>query len=489
MKKAVVIGAGIGGIAAGLRLRAKGYDVEVIEANDYPGGKMHVYHQGGFQWDAGPSLFTMPNLVDDLFRLFDLDPNKYFSYNKKETLCHYFWEDGTRFSAVADREEFISQTSKTFNISTQIIADYLKRNKEKYELTASTFLEKSLHKWKTWLSKDVLASLLQIHKLHMSSTLSEVNEKYFSDNSKLVQLFNRYATYNGSSPYQTPGIMSLIPHLEMHYGTFYPKGGMHAIVDSLVNLSIEKGIRFKLGTLVNRILHSNNKVTGVMTSKGQIDADLIISNADVFGTYHHLLKDVPRPERVLKQERSSSAMIFYWGMNRKFPTLDLHNIFFSSEYKEEFAAIFKHGTLYNDPTVYINITSKEEENHAPKGCENWFVMINTPGNMGQDWGKLRLKARDSIIAKLSRILNVDVAASIKEEIVLDPAGIEARTRSHQGALYGASSNSKFAAFIRHPNFSSQIKNLYFCGGSVHPGGGIPLCLLSAKIATDFVEST
>jgi phytoene dehydrogenase-like protein len=161
--------------------------------------------------------------------------------------------------------------------------------------------------------------------------------------------------------------------------------------------------------------------------------------------------------------------------------LDLHNIFFSNHYREEFASIFDQKTLHEDPTVYINITSKEEASDAPDGCENWFVMINAPGDYGQDWNEMVAKARENIIRKLHRILGVDIGPLIEAEDVLTPPLIEQRTSSYRGALYGAASNSQFAAFLRHPNFTSNIKGLLFCGGSVHPGGGIPLCLLSAKI--------
>ena len=167
--------------------------------------------------------------------------------------------------------------------------------------------------------------------------------------------------------------------------------------------------------------------------------------------------------------------------------MDLHNILFSDHYKEEFTEIFKNKSLHADPTIYINITSKEDATDAPENCENWFVMINAPGNVGQDWSELIKEARKNIINKINQVLHTDIEKFILTEYTLDPIQIEMQTKSHQGSLYGTSSNSKFAAFLRHPNFSSQFKNLFFCGGSVHPGGGIPLCLLSAKIAAEQIE--
>ncbi|MFM9840946.1 MAG: 1-hydroxycarotenoid 3,4-desaturase CrtD [Cyclobacteriaceae bacterium] len=486
MKKVIIIGTGIAGIASALRLRHKGYEVTVFEANAYAGGKLHAINQEGFRFDLGPSLFTMPHLVDELFKLYGINPRGHFNYSKKEVVCNYFWSDGTTFSASANKEEFVKSASEKFDTPQRILHQYLDRNKEKYDLTADIFLNKSLHRWSTYLSFNTIKSLVQAGKLHINKTLNEVNEQYFS-NPKLVQLFNRYATYNGSSPYATPGIMSMIPHLEMHYGTFYPTGGMHEISQSLFKLAEKVGVQFHFEEAVNTINYINDKATSVVTSKTTYEADVVVSNMDVFSTYKHLLKSVKQPLRILKQERSSSALIFYWGISKIFPTLDLHNIFFSDDYEAEFTELFKNKSLHTDPTIYINITSKEDASDAPANCENWFVMINAPGNFVQDWPELIKKARANIISKINKILDIDIEKLILTEYILDPVNIEQQTKSHQGSLYGTSSNSKFAAFLRHPNFSSQFKNLYFCGGSVHPGGGIPLCLLSAKIATDQIE--
>jgi phytoene dehydrogenase-like protein len=208
---------------------------------------------------------------------------------------------------------------------------------------------------------------------------------------------------------------------------------------------------------------------------------------DIYPTYKKLLATAKQPKKILTQEKSSSALIFYWGIGKQFPELDLHNIFFSNNYQEEFKHIFEHKTIYSDPTIYINITSKCKPDDAPLGCENWFVMINTPNNQGQNWDELINEARKNIITKLNRLLKTDIEKHIVSENILDPRSIENKTSSHLGALYGNASNNRFAAFLRHKNFSSDIKGLYFCGGSVHPGGGIPLCLNSAKIVSKLIN--
>ena len=225
---------------------------------------------------------------------------------------------------------------------------------------------------------------------------------------------------------------------------------------------------------------------GIKVNGEKLPFDLVVSNMDVVNTYKKLLPHEAQPAKILNQPKSSSALIFYWGINRVFSELSLHNIFFSKDYKTEFEHIFKHKTIWKDPTVYINITSKHKADDAPPNSENWFVMINVPNNSGQDWDSLIAQARENILAKLSRMLGADIKQYIAVEAILEPRIIESKTSSSQGALYGNSSNNRYAAFLRHANFSSEIKNLYFCGGSVHPGGGIPLAISSAKIVADLI---
>jgi phytoene dehydrogenase-like protein len=247
-----------------------------------------------------------------------------------------------------------------------------------------------------------------------------------------------------------------------------------------------------LNTPVQKIEHEffNNtekqKVKGIWVNDQLILTDCVVSNVDAHFTYHKLLPDFPRPEKILKQERSSSAIIFYWGMKKRFPELDVHNLFFADDYAAEFEGIFKTKRLVDDVTVYVNITSKLVRGDAPEECENWFVMINAPRYEGANEDDVVSKAKEAILKKLNGILKEDISRYIEIEDVLTPRLIQERTSSYAGSLYGTSSNSTFAAFLRHDNFIKQLKGLYFVGGSVHPGGGIPLCLQSAKIASQCI---
>ncbi len=485
MKKVIVIGSGIAGLAVSIRLALKGYNVQVFEQNSYPGGKLSSFSIKDYRFDAGPSLFTMPHLVTELFKLAGEDVKNYFEFSKKEIACNYFWQDGTSFTAYGERKKFLKEVEKIFDEPQYNVDQYLKKAKKKYDLTSSLFLEQSLHRLKTFISLDTLKALFQLKTFELQKSLHQANTQSFSS-PHLIQLFDRYATYNGSDPYQTSGIMTLIQHLESAYGTFVPKKGMVSITESLFGLAKRLGVKFSFETGVKEIKVNLGVVSGIKTNSGSFSSDYVISNMDVFHTYKKLLPNEIPPINRLKQERSSSAVIFYWGIKQSFPDLDLHNIFFSKNYKKEFQAIFKDKTVSEDPTIYINITSKEVVGDAPKGCENWFIMINTPADHGQDWTQIVNRLRSHIITNISKRLNVDLKNLIVCEEVLTPPDIESKTHSYMGALYGASSNDTMAAFLRHPNFSNRIKNLYFCGGSVHPGGGIPLCLLSAKIVDELI---
>ena len=487
MKKVIVIGSGIAGLAVSIRLALKGYNVQVFEQNSYPGGKLSSFSIKDYRFDAGPSLFTMPHLVTELFKLAGEDVKNYFEFSKKEIACNYFWQDGTSFTAYGERKKFLKEVEKIFGEPQYNVDQYLKKAKKKYDLTSSLFLEQSLHKVKTFISLDTLKALFQLKTFELQKSLHQANTQSFSS-PHLIQLFDRYATYNGSDPYQTSGIMTLIQHLESAYGTFVPKKGMVSITESLYGLAKRLGVKFSFETVVKEIKVELGVISGIKTKSGSFSSDYVISNMDVFHTYKKLLPNEIPPINRLKQERSSSAVIFYWGIKQSFPDLDLHNIFFSKNYKKEFQAIFKDKTVSEDPTIYINITSKEVVGDAPKGCENWFIMINTPADHGQDWTQIVNRLRSHIITNISKRLSVDLKNLIVCEEVLTPPDIESKTQSYMGALYGASSNDTMAAFLRHPNFSNRIKNLYFCGGSVHPGGGIPLCLLSAKIVDELMPA-
>jgi len=301
---------------------------------------------------------------------------------------------------------------------------------------------------------------------------------------KLVQLFDRFATYNGSDPHQASGILNVIPSLEHIDGTFFPDGGMIAIRDAFLKLAEALDVSIHLNHRVTALNISGRNVDSALVNSIKVSGDYVVSNADVHTVYNKLLPDFKNP--IAKREPSSSALVFYWGIKKRFPQLSTHNIFFSKDYKKEFQSIFKEHRIPEEPTIYINQTAQYVSSDAPAGCSNFFVMINVPASAQINWDEKIPEIKSHIIQRLSKSLGTSLLELIEEEHITTPRDIEQLTSSHLGALYGTSSNHIFSAFLRHPNFSRNIKNLFFTGGSVHPGGGIPLCLLSAKIVSAMI---
>lgn len=501
--KTAVIGAGIAGLAAAVRLAVAGHEVEVYEASDGPGGKLSQFElPGHYRFDFGPSLFTMPQYVDELFTLAGEEARDHFNYVRLPEVCRYWWPDGTRFTAPAGTEDLIEQAALTFGVTEQAMRDFMNKAAEKYTLTGRTFLEKSLHKLSTWLDPSVAYAMLRIPGLDLFQSMHDVHEAALKD-PRLVQLFDRFATYNGSNPYKAPGLLSMIPHFEHHFGAYLPTGGMYDIATSIYELGTRLGVRYHFSTKVTGVAHpaspergwgrgkARTQVQGISVNGRNLPYDNVLCNMDVWLAYDRLLPNARKPKLTLRQQKSNSAVIFYWGIDREFVELGLHNIFFSKDYAKEFSAL-EAGTLSDDITVYLNISSKLVPTDAPQGHENWFVMVNAPAHAGQDWDTLVTDLRQQVIGLLSK--NIAPASApnwleshVTTERIITPPDIERLTGSHQGALYGTSSNSRMAAFLRHPNFSSDLDGLYFLGGSVHPGGGIPLCLLSARIVADLMS--
>jgi len=247
------------------------------------------------------------------------------------------------------------------------------------------------------------------------------------------------------------------------------------------------GVVFHANCPVESIEVTQGRVVGVRVQNTVVPASIVVSNADVHYTYERLMPLVKRPKKILNQELSSSAVVFYWGMKGHFGNLGVHNLFFTEDYQAEFKAVFETKTLMEDPSIYVHISSKAEPSDAPAGCENWFVMVNAPINIGQDWTALVAQLRKHILHKLSASLGQDIESFIETEYFNDPLRLQHTYNGKGGSIYGNSSNTALAAFYRHPNHAPEVKGLYFAGVTVHPGGGIPLAVSGAKIIERMVK--
>jgi phytoene desaturase len=478
-----VIGSGIGGLAAAIRLRVKGLDVDVFEANDKPGGKLQERRINNYRFDLGPSVFTMPHLIDELFVLAGKNPRDYFSYTRLDPSFKYFYADGSVINAYAEVKRFEKELIDHKLVTESRFEEYLKDVEAKFDITNEVFIENSLHQLKNYFTLKVLYGILHFAKIDAFKSMDEGNKKFF-DNPKTVQLFNHYASYVGSNPLEAPATLNLISYLVMQIGAYAPDNGMYSLVNALVKLAEDIGVRFHYNARVEEIVMSTStsNVTGIRLSDGrEITYDRIVSNMDVYYTYKNLLPHAQRPKKILAQPKSSSVIAFYWGIKGHHPVLDFHNMLFAKDEAEEYNAVFKRKNISDDPSVYICITSRHVKEDAPAGCENWFILVTAPHDEHQDWNEIVNRTRKNVLKKISDMLSIKVQPLIEFEEVLTPMMIKEKYQSAFGSVYGNSSNNKFAAFLRHPNFSRKIKGLYFVGGSVHPGAGIPMCLNSAKI--------
>jgi phytoene desaturase len=488
MKRIAVIGAGLGGLSAAARLAAKGYEVHLFEKNSDAGGKASQFYEQSFRFDTGPSLLTMPFVLNDLFDECGEKLSDFLSLNKLEIICRYFYNDGTVINAFSDFNKFAEEISEKTIDDDDSLNEFLDYSRRIYELTSDLFLFNSPTSFKTLFNKKALHTLLNINKIDTFRTVHQATSEFFKDK-KLIQLFDRYATYNGSNPFEAPATLNIIPYVEFFPGSYLPVGGIYSVTEALKKLAEKKSVRFHFNSYVEKILLENKTATGIKVNGNDLQFDSIISNVDVNITFRNLLDNINTFEsrRYKKLKPSLSGVVFYWGIDDQFPQLETHNIIFSENYRDEFDQLTKMQIIPDEPTIYIYISSKLNKNDAPEGKENWFVMINAPYDNGQNWQQEISKARQNIIHKINKTLKTNIEEKILFEKILTPQTIEEATAAFRGSIYGISSDKRSSAFLRQQNKSRTIKNLFFCGGSAHPGGGIPLVILSGKIVSDLIN--
>ena len=482
---ALVIGSGVAGLASACRLANAAYEVHVFEASASYGGKLGELKKEGFRFDKGPSLFTLPEVLDELFISCGQNPRDYYTYRQLPLITKYFFPDGEILNAYADLAAFQKELVDKLGEDPKQLQAFFTHIAEVYNYVSPIFLENPVKEFYKAIKGAWLDSLKMSFKIDAFKTLAQSNKQWFQ-HEKTSLIFNRFATYNGSNPYKAPATLNVIPHLEHNLGAYYVDGGMRTVANALYELAGHLGVKFHFNQAVEEIVVENCTARGIKVAGQVIEADELVCNMDINLAYPKLLPKQQAPKLYLKQEKSSSALVFYWSISKLLPQLDVHNILFSEDYKAEFDAI-QEGKVYHDPTVYIYSSCRVDKKDAPENMENCFVMINVPHDSGQDWETITRQARKDIQLKINKVLKVNIEELILHEEILDPRKIERKTSSIGGALYGNSSNNIFAAFLRHPHQNKAIKNLHFVGGSVHPGGGIPLCLLSSKIACERIK--
>ncbi len=488
--KIAVIGAGMGGMAAAIRLAAAGHQVEIFEKNERVGGKLNLLEEGGFRWDTGPSLITMPFVYHDLFAAAGKRLEDYVELVPIEPICRYFYPDAKR--TIFDASDSVAKmTAEIEQLEPRDVEAYFRfmaYSRRLYHLTAEVFLFRGLNAARDLLRMNPRA----MFKIDPFRTVHQAVAASFKD-PRLVQLFDRYATYNGSSPYLAPATLNIIPYVELGMGGWYVHGGLYALARAYQKLAQELGVIIHTGLewAVEQIVMNGKRVRAVRLKSGlEVEANIVVANTDAAYTYSQLLPDKVRQPRLNQLEPSCSGFILFLGLDRQYSKLAHHNILFSRDYKKEFADIFERKTPPQDPTIYICWTGKTDPQHAPPGKSNLFVLVNAPYlSENFDWevpGAIQ-NYRDLIVRRMEEAGLKGLHNSIEVERIMTPLDLSRLYNAERGAIYGLSSNNRFSAFLRPPNRARGVRGLYFVGGSTHPGGGVPLVTLSARIVADLIK--
>lgn len=483
-----VIGAGLGGLAVSCLLASEGHRVTVFEKNDSPGGKINRVKSDNFRFDTGPSLLTMPFVLKELFNRCSANIDDYLSLKQVEPICRYFYRDGTVFTCYQNLENTLDEIGQIAPADVDTYREFLQYSADLYDRTKDAFLFNPLYGFRD-LSN---LNLLDFFRIDAFTTVSERVDQYF-ESPYLRKFFKRFTTYNGSSPYRAPATLNVIPHVELTMGGYYVEGGMYGIVTALHQLAGELGVEFRFGTAIGKIEVKDKNVQAIFDSEGnKYQADLVVSNSDAAETYLELLDNEAVPDikkkNIKKLEPSCSGFVLLLGINKRYHQLSHHNIFFSEDYEKEFHRIFSEKVMPEDPTIYIADTSVSNPSHAPEGGSNLFILVNAPYLSDRyDWEEHSTEYADFVVSELEKRGLDNLGESIVHRTIINPLDFHEKYRSNRGSIYGTSSNSRFAAFLRPGNKSREIEGLYLTGGSTHPGGGIPLVILSAFHAMELIE--
>lgn len=478
----IVVGAGVGGMAAAIRCAQAGHAVTVLEKNPWVGGKLWAHSDQGFTFDCGPSLLTLPTVLEHACG----DGYAGLRVRGLEKICRYFWSDGTQITSHTSPEQFADSIARATGERESQYRSYFAQTKRLFHRIAPLFLTHNIRSFSV-LKHGAFWRSLPHAPLRMGGiTLHNYNRHYFK-HTHTQQIFDRFATYIGSSPYRTSAVYSLISFIEHGVGAYFLPAGMRSIPRALKNSAEHKGVKIVLDTRVQKIISHQpaRRAHTVVTADHTYDCDALISNIDTL-QMDALMGNGTKREYPLAR-RTTSAIVYLWGVNRTIDRFGLHNVVFSDDYRREFEDIFTRHIAPHDPTIYINISAKETDTDAPPEMENWFVMINVPA-ISTDWNAVAQKQREKIVTKISRLCGTEIAPHIVYEKILTPPDFADTSCDVSGSLYGKNVHGRWGALGRRSNCGGGGRTgVYHCGGTVHPGGGVPLAILSGQIAAHCVD--
>jgi phytoene desaturase len=477
--KAIVVGAGVGGLCAAIRLRAAGHDVTVFERNVVAGGKLAALAEGGYTFDLGPTLFTMPHLFDEVFRLAGTSLDDEVELTRLDPQFQHRWPNGSRLDLADAREQTVAAVEAFAPGAGPAWTAFDDHARQIWEVAERTFLAGPASS--PWSLARRSRNLLDVRRIDGTRTLAKLASSSFDD-PRLRQLVGRYATYSGSSPYAAPATLACIHHVQQEFGCWHVRGGVATVADRLVTSARSMGVDFRFETDVGRISSAGGRTTGVeLADGGSEPADLVISDVDAAHLYTELLPDPRRAKDLDGAGRSMSAFVMCAAVRGRTEGIAHHNVFFSLHDEQEFRYL-QAGQLPIDPTVYACVSSVTDPSMAPLDGENWVLLVSVPAGVGVD----RKLMSAAVLNRLGE-RGIDLRDRIDFTRTLLPADIDARYRAPGGAIYGTSSNGRTAAFRRPANVG-PVDGLFLVGGSAHPGGGLPLVAIGARIVADLIGS-
>ncbi len=489
-KKVVVIGAGLGGMSAAISLAAAGFKVEVHEKNDRPGGKLNVLKKDGFSFDLGPSILTLPQFFKSLFQRAGKRFEDYVPIQTVTPHWRNFFEDGTVLDLHMDPARMQSELRKLKSYSDSLWSNwqaFLRYSRQQYDILDEGYFEQGL---------DTLWDFLRFYGLFRIATgidfrrrMAESIRGYF-ENPYLRSILEYFIKYVGSSAYDAPGYMNLMPNIQFQFDLWYVPGGMYGIAQGLEKLTRELGVELCLGSEVAAILHRDRRANGIRLVDGRtVSADYVVSNMEVIPAYERLLGEDRRFLRKLGRfEPACSGLVLHLGTNRIYPQLAHHNFFYSQDQKRHFQIVFREKRLPEDPTIYLVAPTRSDPSQAPPGCDNIKVLPHIPylNEMRPYTREDYLRFKERVVDKLERMGLTDLRKHTIVEDVWTPYDIQAWYYSNRGSIYGVVSDWKRNYGFKAPKRSRRYRNLYFTGGSVNPGGGMPMVILCGQKVCDLI---
>lgn len=486
-KKVAVIGSGFGGLSIAIRLQAAGFQVRIFEKRDLPGGRAYVYKEKGFTFDAGPTVITAPECLEELFALKNKKMSDYVEMMPVSPFYRLLWDDGYKFDYSNDSKDLFSQIKEKNPADVQGYQKFLKYSEEVFnegytKLAASPFLN-------IWSMVKVAP---QLAKLEAFRSVYSIISKYIQDE-HLRQAFSFHSLLVGGNPFSTSSIYTLIHFLERNWGVFFPKGGTGALVQALVKYFEELGGQISYNNEIADILTKNGAVVGIKTHSGEVwNCDAVVSNGDVVHTYKDLLKAEPKAKKkaqeMMNKSFSMSLFLIYFGTKKKYPHMAHHNVLFGPRYKGLLDDIFKNGKLSEDFSLYLHVPSLTDSSLAPEGHECFYVLSPVPhlGNSDIDWDVEGPKYAEKIMDYLEEKYLPGLRENLVVSKIFTPNDFVQDLNSYHGSAFSLEPKLTQSAYFRLHNKDSNIKGLYFVGAGTHPGAGVPGVVNSGKATAGLV---